>query len=150
MSWKEGATVDSQVNQGELDLKVSPAGATFTDNRMPMQLMFTNLSSKDVRLLDCFEPLPVFFTFKLVGRDGTPIDMPGGGKIDFGPQPPGYIDLKPGATYSLDVDIARLISKPLSTGLYRISAIYHNQYGQDCFQGKLQSDWIEVEIERST
>jgi len=132
----------------QLEIALLP-GATYTQSYFPLRLRFVNCGNEPARILDSFEPLPVFFAFHLVKADGTPIGMPGMGKIDFGPIPPGYIELRAGEAWSIKVDLAGLIGESLSAGTYNLSAIYHNQYGDDCFRGRLNSNVVSIELVRT-
>jgi hypothetical protein len=130
-----------------LELTLSPlSGARLSPTALPLRLTFTNTSAETVRLLDCVEPPQVFFSVGIVRSDGTPVLASGGGKIDFGPGEPGYVELAPGEAHAIDLDAARMTAGPLAPGRYAISATYHNQYGSDCFQGTLDSNEIDVEV----
>jgi hypothetical protein len=127
-----------------LDLRIEPAPDSH--GRLAVRVTFANRGSGRVCLLDCFEPLPVFFSFHLVRADGTPVGLPGGGKIAFGPDAPGYVGLEAGQTFSLDIDLAPLAPRDLEPGAYDVSAEYHNQYGRDCAQRTLQSNTVGLVV----
>jgi hypothetical protein len=120
--------------------------ATVGPRSVPLRIVFANHGEAPVRLLAEFEPLPVFFAFRLVKADGTPVALPGGGKIDFGPARPACEDLAPGETHAIDVDVGTLLAEPLDSGRYSLSAAYHNQYGEGCFKGTLESNAVDVEV----
>jgi hypothetical protein len=128
-------------------LTIAPASRVpcFTDS-IPLSISFDNREEALVRMLDVFQPTPVFFSFEIVGEDGTPVILPGGGKIDFGPEPLRYRELKMGDAYTVTIDIADLLSGPLRPGAYAVSANYHNQYGDRCFRGIVGSNTITIRI----
>lgn len=131
-----------------LQLRISSASETrYDSDTVPVRVTFENRDDDPVSVLDAFEPLPVFFSFRLVNPDGTPVSLPGAGKVDFGPQTPGRVELAPGETLSRTVDLASLLTEPLPPGRYSVSTTYHNQYGEDCFTGRLDSNTIEIDIE---
>jgi hypothetical protein len=94
------------------------------------------------------EPVPVFFAFSIVDANGTPVPVPGGGKIDFGPGGPGYVTVEPGADWCIDVDLNSVLKRPLAPGIYRVAVQYHNQYGDNCFRGQLMAGPIVVHLGR--
>ena len=129
-------------------LQISPvSGAGYGREHFPIRASFENAGDAEVRLLRHFEPVPVFFSFHLTCADGTPVPIAGGGKIDF---PEGEIEcvpIPPGESFEVELDLAPwLASASLTPGTYRLSATYHNQYGEDCFQGQLHSAPVEIEI----
>jgi hypothetical protein len=120
--------------------------ATYTSENLPLRIAFRNRGPTVAYILDHFDPLPVFFSFRVVKPDGTPVSLPGAGKIDFGPQAPGLIELGPGKAWSTPVNLTPLIVEELPPGSYTISATYHNQYGDRCFKGRLSSNTIQVNL----
>jgi len=131
--------------QERLRLEIEQPRRESSGARFPLRIRFTNEGDAPVDILEAFEPLPVFFAFHLVRPDGTPISLPGAGKIDFGPDGPGHITLQSGETFTLDVDLASLGDVP-EPGLYRLSATYHNQYGRPSAQRVLTSNTIDVQV----
>ena len=128
-------------------LTISPvAGATYLPFSIPLCIEFRNRSAAPIRILNQFEPTPVFFSFDIVATDGTPVLVAGGGKIDFGPTAPSYLELSKDDAYSFEVDLGTLLSAPLQRGRYLISSTYHNQYGDNCFRGVVKSNTIPIEI----
>lgn len=121
-------------------------GADYGPSSLPLRVTFANERTLPLRILAVFEPLPVFFTFHVVKSDGTPLALPGGGKIDFGPDGPGYLELPPGGSHTIEFNIGTWFSRPLDPGPYSVSVTYHNQYGEDCFRGTVASDPIHVEV----
>ena len=128
-----------------LELMISSGGAA-GPRSLFVRIAFVNGGAEPVRLLGEFEPLPVFFSFRLVKADGTPLGLSGGGKIDFGPGRPRYLELAPGAKHTIDADAGTLLSDDLEPGRYSLSVEYHNQYGEDCFRGTLRSNAVSVEV----
>jgi hypothetical protein len=116
---------------------------------LPVLMGFVNSGDEPVRLLAHFEPLPVFFSFRLVKADGTPVAVPGAGKIDFGPGKPECLELAPGDTHTVDADVGTLLTGELEPGRYSLSATYHNQYGEACFRGVLESNEISIDVPAS-
>jgi len=122
-------------------------GVTYSAERCPLRAKFENQGASDVRLLDHFEPLPVFFAFELTRADGTPVAIPGGGKIDFAEGQVGCVTIPPDGSLSVELDLSPwLRNAELPPGTYRLGATYHNQYGDGCFQGQLKSGPIELTI----
>jgi hypothetical protein len=121
----------------------------YTSRHIPLRLTFENTGSLIIRILNYFEPLPIFFSFQLSDSKGTPIAIPGAGKIDFGPGELSYIELGEGEQFSTEVDLDRWIQQELTTGIYTLTATYHNQYGQNCFQGHLKSNSITIVLDDS-
>jgi hypothetical protein len=129
-----------------LELRLTVGAGALNTHSLPVRMGFVNRGPEPVRLLAEFEPLPVFFTFELVATDGTPIAMPGGGKIDFGPGQPRCIDLGPGETHTTEANVGRLLPGGLEPGRYSMAVTYHNQYTDDCFRGVLHSNPVVVDL----
>jgi hypothetical protein len=137
------------VPQPPLTITVSTiTGVAYSRRHIPLRIAFENIGEEAITLLQHFDPLPVFFSFNLVAEDGTPVSLPGAGKIDFLEGSITYVTLAPGQTLSVEVDIAELIAFPeqLKPGNYDLSVTYHNQYGENCFQGVLHSSRIQVSL----
>lgn len=140
---------ENGVNDRDASLQLSISSipdSSYDADTFPIRVMFENRGDEPVSILDAFEPLPVFFSFHLTKSDGTPIPVPGGGKTDFGPQKPDRVKVAPGETFDLTVNLRSLITGPLPPGQYSVSATYHNQYGEDCFTGRLESNSIKIEV----
>lgn len=118
-----------------------PPEARHTTQHFPVEVVFSNSNDTAIRLLDRFEPVPVFFSFTLYRPDETPIALPGGGKIDFMAGSLQYLEVPPDDSLTVTLDLAPLFPSDLELppGLYRLEAVYHNQYGDGCFRGRLQS-----------
>ena len=133
-----------------LELEIAPVpGAVYTTRYLPLGVLFVNRGTTPVRILDCFHPLPVFFSFEMLDAEKTPFNLPGGGKIDFGPSQPTETELGPGSRRRIEIDLAGLVTEPLRPGPYSIAATYHNQYGERCFRGTLRSNTITIEVQQS-
>lgn len=118
----------------------------FLPDSVPLRLTFSNPHDAPILILDRFAPVPVFFSFDIARRDGTPVLVPGSGKIDFGPMPPDCRQLETHDSHSVEIDLGRLVTAPLQAGDYSVSATYHNQYGDRCFHGAVHSNSITIEI----
>lgn len=133
-------------------LKVSIAAAEgfiiYTKGNIPLRISFENVGAEKLRILKQFYPLPVFFAFNMIRKDGTPIDVLGGGKIDFLESSTEYIELNSGGKFDFQINLAEIIpsAEKLIDGEYTISLIYHNQYGKNCFKGSISSNAIVMEI----
>lgn len=142
------------VEQGRLALRLTVApleGTVYTRDSIPLQIIFENVGAQRLRLLRKFEPTPVFFSIRMVREDGTPIGIPGAGKIDFQEGTVEYLTLNAGELFGFLVDVARVAYRreDITPGEYRVSVTYHNQYGEDCFQGVLSSNTTQVTVEAS-
>ncbi len=135
---------------GALDLEITAGATTLSTARAPIRVTFKNTSSAELRLFDVFEPLQVFFQFSITKQDGTPITVPGGGKID----PPAGVEqsiaIAPGGSHTREVDMASLLpASEWVTGDYIVWVTYRNAYGQDVFRGTAESNAITATIERA-
>lgn len=141
------STVLSRENVGEQKTQLRLVIAKmemFAEDKSVMVLL-ENTGNNSINILKEFAPLPVFFQFNLVKSDGTPIDSPGAGKVDFG-SPMNYVTLESGEFIGIIVSLKN-VYKELRHGKYKLSVEYHNQYGRNCFQGSLTSNSIDVVIE---
>src|SRR5215216_4303600 len=84
-------------------------GVLYTRDNIPLRIVFENTGEGAIRLLRHFEPLPVFFSFRMVREDGTPIAIPGAGKIDFLEGSIQYLVLNSCETFGILVDLAEII-----------------------------------------
>jgi hypothetical protein len=135
-----------EIEMMQLRINSVPA-VTYGRESFPIRVSFANATGPEVRLLRHFEPIPVFFSFTLTRPDGTPIPIAGAGKIDFEEGKVDCILIEPGESFDVELDLAPwLTAATLTPGAYRLSATYHNQYGDDCFQGHLTSEPIEIQI----
>jgi len=123
------------------------SGGTASPTNIFLRITFENNGSQKLRLLAEFDPLPVFVTFNIVCEDGTPLaDLPGGGKVDFPARQLRYVELEKNEFFGIQIDLATFLTTPLREGRYQISATYHNQYGENCFQGSVSSPPISVTV----
>lgn len=112
---------------------------TFAEDKTVMVLL-ENVGKGSITILKEFAPRPVFFHYNLIKSDGTPVDLPGAGKVDFD-RPMKYVTLEPGEFIGITVSLEDLYKK-LQNGKYELSVQYHNQYGENCFRGTLTSNTI--------
>ena len=124
----------------------TPPGPAAGPGELPVRVCFHNASPEPVRLLAETEPVPVFFSVSIVDVNGTPVPAAGGGKVDFGPEGPDYVQVAPGADWCVDIDLEPLLTHPLAPGTYQVGVQYHNQYGDDCFLGRLEADPIVMHL----
>jgi hypothetical protein len=124
------------------------AGVVYTRQSIPVRITFQNNGDQEIRMLHHFTPLPVFFAFGLTRADGTPIGIPGAGKISFMEGQVDYLTLRKNEFFGFETDLATLIptTAVLPPGQYELSVTYHNQYGENCFQGQLASTPIKLEL----
>lgn len=135
---------------GETALRIEIStlpGEVYHAGNLPLAITFTNSGAQPLRILRQFEPLPVFFSFEMVDMDETPRLMPGGGKVDLRRDRMEYITLNPEEVYKLQVDIHGLLPSPFTPGIYMLNVVYHNQYGEDCFRGRVSSNVITIDFE---
>ena len=113
-----------------------------------IRVSFVNVSSNDVRLLRTFSKRynpRVWFSMEVVGEDGTPaLPVAAGGKVSMR-GPVEYIVLHPNESFGFVLDYGGLVPA-LSPGRYRVRVTYSNQYGRDCFRGKVSTEPFEVKV----
>lgn len=124
-------------------------GVKYTVKNIPIGVVFLNSDDQVTRLLNVFEKpkaLPVFFSFNLTDAEGTPVQTLGGGKIALSKNSMRYIELRKNEKYSLILNLKEFIPSDISLkpGAYNVSVKYHNQYGEDCFKGNLESNTISL------
>jgi hypothetical protein len=137
----------NKISQAVLQLRIAmPSAGSHSLHLLPLQVTFRNIGDAALRILDQFEPIPVFFSFNIVYEDGTPIPIAGGGKIDLPSSMKNYITLLPSEHAEIRIDLERLLPGAIKTGTYQITALYHNQYGEHCFIGSIRSNTITVDI----
>lgn len=132
-----------------LDLRIVPVkDAAPTPTSIPVDAMFINTGDDVVNILHRFEPIPVFFGIKIVRQDGTPIPTSRGGKIDLPETETDTHPLLPGESHTVRLDVRTVIpdSVVLEPGEYRVMITYHNQYGSDCFTGRVRSSPISLRL----
>ena len=113
-----------------------------------IRVSFVNVSSNDVRLLRTFSKQynqRVWFSMEVVGEDGTPaLPVAAGGKVSIRGAME-YIVLHPNESFGFVLDYRGLVPS-LSPGRYRVKVTYSNQYGRDCFRGKVSTEPFEVKV----
>lgn len=122
---------------------------TYTQKNIPLKVIFKNTNeTENIRILRHFDPLPVFFSFDIVDANNRFLDIPGAGKVDLHSDSIEYVSLSAGENFTLDVNLAKHLTNPqkVKTGEYTVSVTYHNQYGEDCFQGQISSQPISLVI----
>ena len=106
-----------------------PTGVPATPDRAVLGVCFANVSSAPVRMLAETEPAPVFFSVAIVDSRGTPLPSAGGGKADFGPGGPGYVQIDPGDDWCVDLRLASL-AVSLPPGVYRVLVLGNSVLGR--------------------
>lgn len=140
--------VTARADGEQLAIGLEAVGAPLTTARAPFRVTFRNAGTEPLNLLAIFEPIPVFFQFEIARSDGTPVQVPGGGKIDppQGSEP--YVALAPGATHVHELDLAPLLpAEGWASDTYTVFVRYRNAYGVGCFRGVIESEPISVRIE---
>lgn len=130
---------------------VSKCDTAININSFKISMQFKNKGTTQKRILNIFDPIPIFFSIDIVNSKGIPIELPGAGKIDFGKsQTYQYLIVNPGDAYILSLDLSPFLKANnvvLEKGKYRLKITYHNQYGENCIKGNLSSNEIEFSIE---
>ena len=125
-------------------LKLTIIGAGHTVDDIGVIVLIENTGPNSVTVLKEFRPVPVFFSLNLTKADGTPIGAPGGGKISFGGEVQ-YVTLAPGELVGISIPLKDVVTD-LHAGKYTLMVEYHNQYGENCFQGTLASNTIDIVV----
>lgn len=148
-----GLVIARVANRGEVSpvqLHISTLyDVDYNVSHIPLKVTFENTSKGDVRILKAFKDpavLPVFFRFGITASDGTPVATRGGGKVTLSPESYQYAVLKKGQKLEVIADVAQMIpdSVKLKEGTYDVNLVYQNQYGTDCFKGRVESNTIQV------
>lgn len=126
---------------------VETSSVVYTNNNIEVALIFTNNGTDTVTLLKHFTPPPIFFEFKIVKADGTIIAVPGSGKISFPESSMQYVKLAQGDVHVVQISLAEVLKEQLGSGTYSVSVMYKNQYGSDCFKGKVESNQIGIQVD---
>jgi hypothetical protein len=134
----------------ELSIEVAPKDLANRTN-IPLKVHFKNGGKSNLRLLDLFSPeeAPLHFRVHLTRPDGKHVTQHhGGGKIDPHESAIKYIELAPGQTYDVTLNLAEIIPNlgELPAGPYHLAVSYHNQHGENCFIGKVHSPKIDITL----
>ena len=143
-------TYDKPTSPLKLTISSVP-GADYNSAHIPLKVTFENLSNKPIRILNAFNDPKVqfiFFRLSIRSSDGTPIPPVGGGKVSLTKQSYQYVVLNKGEKTEVVFDAAAELSSgtKLRAGAYDFSVTYQNQYGDDCFQGKLDSNVVKITL----
>jgi hypothetical protein len=119
--------------------------------KMPVKVVFQNTSDQTIRLLNIFdlvEERKMFFMVRITDMEGTPVDTIGGGKISLSKNAVKYLELGKNERMTVSLDLTDFLpaGKPLKSGTYNVSITYQNQYGENCFKGKVESRPISLNI----
>ncbi len=142
--------VKSRNNNAGLKLNLQTVtGTNYCKENFPLVLSFENSSENTIRILDAFndpKALPVFFGFEIKDSNGTPIALPGAGKISISKNSEKYIELEKGGKYEITINLKDIIPQTtqLKNDVYSVSVTYRNQYGDNCFKGQIKSNVIQV------
>lgn len=131
-------------------IKISD-GAVLTTDSVPINFIFRNTGPRDLRILDVFEfpsTAVIFFRPRLTDSEGTPIQLMGGGKVSLSRDSIKYKELKPEQEYEIQLDLKNFVprERSLKEGNYNLVFEYYNQYGDDCFRGRLESNSVNLTI----
>lgn len=123
----------------------------FAKENISLDLRFINMGyTEEIKILNVFEPIPVFFSIYIEREDGTPILVPSVGAISFMEGSLDYIILENrGDQYHVTLNLNEILPEGLEVGTYTVSVEYHNQYGEG-FKGSLKSNPITLEVMEKT
>ncbi len=132
----------------ELGLKLIDTWGGNVDD-LPAEVSFRNRTGDTVRILDLFDTgvsSRVFFSITWFDTNGTPVFSTGGGKISPSKASIKYVELKKDEEFLTKIKLREFLpnKEPLKSGLYEVQITYRNQYGEDCFKGRLESKKIRV------
>lgn len=127
------------------------SGVNYSTENIPIHIVFHNNGNEPVKLLNIFDDskaVKIFFYVNLTDSKGTPVNTTGGGKISLSEQSIKYVELKKGEKYTVTLNLKDFLPKDysLKSGIYDVSVIYRNQYGENCFKGKLESDSVSLNL----
>lgn len=149
-NFSSGQSVSTTDSPLKISLSALP-DVTYRRSNIPFNIIFENVSDHHVRILWNFDAqtLPIFFRFDLKSLDGTPVFLPGAGKISFYENSMKYVTLKKGEKRELQINLAELIpdSTQVKEGHYNVSVGYNNQYGTDCFKGSVTSNEVQLYLQ---
>ena len=147
-----GAVPSSSTTPFEVEIRLSPSGAPSAvraATNVVVDVIFKNNSTNAVRVLDYFEPLPIFFSWDIREKGKAPLSLPGAGKISIPRREYKYLTIPPKGTHSLKVSLSEFLREhrlSFQSGTYTISTSYRNQYGEECVQGIFPSNKIELVV----
>lgn len=136
------------MNAKTLRLTISADAKELTTTHLPIQATFENVSDRAVKILERSldkRSRHIWFWLRMTYDSGRPVmRIRRGGKIQLRGTKD-YVTLRPGGTHSINIDAATL-APVLEAGEYRLKLTYVNQYGRDCFRGRLESNTINVTL----
>ena len=110
-----------------------------------VHVMLENVSEEKVTVLKEFRHIPPFFSLTVVNEAGTP-RLSSAGKVSFRRGPLNYAPLEPGEFVGRTIAVKDVFTD-IEDGKYKLTVEYHNQYGENCFQGWLtRSNAIDLVI----
>lgn len=139
-------------NVKKLNLQISQVeGFLYTTSEIPVNVFFENPHKEIIRLLNKFDNkriLYIFFRVHITDIKGNPIPTRGGGKIAFRKKPTKYIELEENEKYTVKLNLQDFLHKKenLKEGAYKVRVEYFNQYGENCFTGRLKSSSIYLNL----
>ncbi len=136
----------------------------YSTYNIPISIVFENKGDEPTRILNIFDKkriLPIFFSIEIINKNGESIFSTRGGKVEIPRDSMLYIELKKGETHTVTFDLQDLISLEdlkkklkdnaidIKNSEYKVAVIYRNQYGDNCFKGKLRSPEVWLDVEES-
>lgn len=119
-----------------------------SEDPLKLRVEFINMGENEIKILKTFSNetnLFIWFHLKVVDAEGTPIlGIPSGGKITMRGKK-NYVTLNSKEGYSFFLDASKLVPV-LKKGDYKLNLSYYNQYGEECFHGKIISNTIDIVI----
>lgn len=140
----------TQSCNSKMKFEIQSKSGTHTPDEVSVQALFRNDCTDTIRLLNQFDPAPVFFSIQISKEDGSVIPLPGAGKIAFDNSTLTYIKIPPGEVFVRELDLSELLKQheqKFEKGKYSVKIDYHNQYGENCVQGWYNSNQIEIKVE---
>lgn len=144
----------SKEKEAPFEMKVKiVSGAFYTTGDIPLDIVFRNNADESIRLLNTFDDPKtkrVFFSVTLRDSNETPLFTAGGGKVDFSSDSLKYIELKKGEETAVRINLMDFAPPncSLKSGIYSVSIIYRNQYGENCFKGTLESNSLNLSLSK--
>ncbi len=144
------AQIVKDSNKPALGLEAKIIGeAIYSTKDIPIEIIFRNEEAPILKLLDIFDDADarkIFFTVNLRDDNGTPVSTVGGGKISISRESMKYLELKKDEQYKVSLNLKDFIPPGFSieAGRYSVSIVYSNQYGKNCFKGRVESNTIDI------